>query len=81
VAYSPKWCKKLQALRPHIADLYRPAQAQQALRHGAAHIADADHADWKGRHRFGHDCTSRLDLAIDINIPSANPKVTMAVPP
>ena len=48
-----------------------------AFEHGAAHIAYPDHADRKGRHRFGHDCTSRLDLAIDINMPSANPKVTI----
>ena len=28
-----------------------------------------------------HDCTSRLDLDIDIKMPSASPNVTMAVPP
>ena len=31
--------------------------------------------------RFSQDCTSRLDLAIDIKIPTANPSVTIAVPP
>lgn len=31
--------------------------------------------------RFSQDCTSRLDLAIDIKIPTASPSVTIAVPP
>jgi hypothetical protein len=57
-----------------------PAQAAQALRHAPAHIAHTHDADLQ-RPDGGHDCTSRLELAIDINIPSAKPSVTMAVPP
>ena len=41
---------------------------------GKAHVpATQDH--------FSQDCTSRLDLAIDIKIPTASPSVTIAVPP
>ena len=30
---------------------------------------------------YRYDCTSLLALAIDISMPTARPKVTMAVPP
>jgi hypothetical protein len=34
-----------------------------------------------GARTRAHDCIKRLDLAIDIRMPSPTPSVTMAVPP
>ena len=77
-----------------IADMHRPAAIEQARGHRAAHVADADDGHRVGSAHGGsplcaasrarpdaHDCTSRLDLPIDISMPSASPSVTMAVPP
>ena len=65
----------------HIMHMKRPAQRQQTRGHARAHIAHPHNSHGKflsGGHQV---CTSRLDLAMDIKIPNANPNVTMAVPP
>ena len=76
---SPGGAQRLQVadlVRVDIANLDRPALLQQVRGHGAAHVANPDHAD-----RGFHDCTRRLDLAIDIRMPRPMPRVTIAVPP
>ena len=57
---------------------HRPGQVPQTGQHGTAHIARPDHRNLRQR---CHVCTNCLDLAIDIKMPKAKPRVTMAVPP
>ncbi len=56
----------------------RPTETAQTGQHAPAHVACPHH---RHRHRCAHVCTSCLDLAIDIRMPSPKPSVTMAVPP
>ena len=63
---------------------HRPAQGTQAPRHRATHVAhahDGDLSGWWGARTRVQDGINRLDLAIDINMPSPTPSVIMAVPP
>ena len=56
----------------------RPAQRAQTGQHAAAHVASTDEHDGQF---VAHVCTSCFDLAIDMRMPSARPRVTIAVPP
>ena len=70
----------------------RPAPVEQPPRHRAAHVADADHADWRCKLRSllysglggnrGHQLCIKVRLrAMDIRMPGPMPNVTVAVPP